>query len=70
MFARAGTPATVINRLNQEVVRFLKTADVKQKFFDHGIEAVGSSPEDFAAAMKSDMARMGKVVEEAGIKLN
>ena len=41
---------------------------MKEKFFDGGLEAVGSSPEQLAAAMKSEMARMGKVIKDAGIR--
>ena len=59
----------IINRLNQEIVRVLNTADVKEKFFNAGVEAVGSSPEEFAATIKSEMARVGKVIKDAGIKV-
>ena len=68
MFAAAHTPTAVITRLNQEVVRVLSRADVKEKFFSAGVETVGSSPEELAAAMKSDMARLGKVIKDAGIR--
>lgn len=68
MFAPAGTPAAIINRLNREVVQFLNRADVKEKFFDAGIESVGSSPQELAAGMKSEMVRMGKVIKDAGIR--
>jgi len=68
VFAPARTPATIINRLNQEIVRVLSTADVKGKLFNTGIEVVGSSPEGLAAKMKSDMARIGKLVKDAGIR--
>ena len=68
MFATARTPAAIVNRLNQEVVRVLSQPDVKQNIFDAGIEVVGSSPEQLAATVKSDMGRMGKVIKDAGIK--
>jgi tripartite-type tricarboxylate transporter receptor subunit TctC len=48
-------------------VRALKQADVREKFFSSGVETVGSSPEEFAAAIKSDIARISKVIKEAGI---
>ncbi|MBI3043737.1 MAG: tripartite tricarboxylate transporter substrate binding protein [Betaproteobacteria bacterium] len=67
IFAPAGTPAAIVNRLNQEVVRVLNSPDVKERFFKTGMEVVGSSPEEFAAAIRSDMARMGKVLKAAGI---
>jgi tripartite-type tricarboxylate transporter receptor subunit TctC len=68
MFAPAGTPAAIISRLNQEVVQMLKKADVKAKLLNLGVEVVGSSPEQFAAAIRSEMARMGKVIRDAGLK--
>ena len=68
LFAPAGTPAAPINRLNREVVRALNQADVKEKIFTAGIEVVGSSPEELMATMKSEMARLGKVVKDAGIR--
>ena len=68
MFGAAHTPGSIITRLNQEVVRVLHRADVKEKFFSAGVETIGSSPEELAAAMKSDIARLGKVIKDAGIR--
>ncbi len=68
IFAAAKTPAAVIARLNQEVVRVLAVADVKEQFLKAGMETVGSTPEEFSAAMKSEMSRMGKVIKDAGIR--
>jgi tripartite-type tricarboxylate transporter receptor subunit TctC len=68
IFAPAKTPPALVNRLNQEIVRVLNKADVKEKFFNAGAETVGSSPEQFAAAGKSEMAKWGKVIKEAGIR--
>ena len=68
MFAPANTSATIINQLNQEIVRVLNTPNAKEKFFSVGVETVGSSPEQLAAAIKTDMARMGKVIKDASIR--
>jgi tripartite-type tricarboxylate transporter receptor subunit TctC len=68
IFAPVKTPAAVISRLNQEMARFLRTASAKEKFLAVGQEAVGSSPEELAAAVRSDIVRMGKVIRDAGIK--
>jgi tripartite-type tricarboxylate transporter receptor subunit TctC len=68
LFAPAKTPAAIINRLNLEVVRALNKADVKERFLSAGLEVVGSTPEELAIAMKSDMARLGKVIKDAGIR--
>ena len=68
MFAPAETPAPIVNRLNQEIVRVLNTTEVKEKLFKIGVEAVGSSPYELAAAMKSETARLDKVIKNAGIR--
>ena len=70
LFAPARTPTAIINRLNQEVVRFLARTDVKEKFFATGVEPIGSSPIELAGAMKSEISRMGKVIKDAGIREN
>ena len=43
---------------------------MKEKFFDSGTEVVGSSPEELATTMKSDMAKWGKVIKDIGIRAN
>jgi tripartite-type tricarboxylate transporter receptor subunit TctC len=68
MFVPAKTPGPVVARLNQEIVRVLRQADVKERFLSLSLESVGSSPEELAAAVKSDAARMGKVIKDAGIR--
>ena len=68
LFAPAGTPAVLINRLNREFVRVVQSASVKDRFFSMGIESVGATPEAFGATMKSEMARLGKVIRDAGIR--
>ena len=70
MFAPAKTPAAVINRLNQEISRVLNRADVKEKFFNVGVETVGGTPEQLTARVKSDVASFGKVIKDAGIRTN
>jgi tripartite-type tricarboxylate transporter receptor subunit TctC len=68
IFAPAGTPATIIKRLNQEIVQVLNRADVKARHLNAGAEVVGSSPEQCAATIKSEMDRYGKVIKDAGIR--
>lgn len=70
MFAPARTPRPIINRLNEEVVRILNREDVKTRLFNTGAEPVGNSPEAFAAMMKADMVRLGKLIRDAGIRVN
>lgn len=59
---------TIINRINQEVVRAVTTADVKEKFFNAGVEAAGSTPEEFSARVYSDVVQIGKLIKDAGIR--
>jgi len=68
LFAPSRTPAAIIRLLNQESAQFLKTTEVKERFFKVGVETVGSSPEEFAAVIKSDMTKMAKVIKDAGIR--
>jgi tripartite-type tricarboxylate transporter receptor subunit TctC len=70
IFVPAKTPGAIVNRLNQEIVRFLTRPDVKERFLGNGEEIIASSPEQAAAAVKSDMSKMGKVIKDAGIKVN
>ena len=68
IFAPANTAAAIIHRLNHEIVRMLEKADVKEKLIRSGVEAVGNSPQEFAVMVASDMARMGKVIRDSGIR--
>ena len=70
IFAPGKTPGAIINRLNQEIVRVINRTDVKERFSTAGAEAAGSSPEELAAIIKSDIAKMGKVIKDAGIRLD
>jgi len=67
LFAPAKTPRAIIDRLNAESVRFLQTAEAKERFLAIGGEAVSSTPEVLAAKVKSEMTRMAKVIKDAGI---
>ena len=68
IFAPAKTPEAVIARLNQETVRVLNSAELKERFLKSGVETVGSTPEEFGAVVRSEMARLGKVIRDANIR--
>ena len=70
VLAPVKTPDAIINRLNQEIGRFLKTADAKERFAKTGSEAVTSTPEEFAAIIRTDTARLGKIVKDVGLRTN
>jgi tripartite-type tricarboxylate transporter receptor subunit TctC len=61
------TPATIISRLNQEIVRALNQSDVKERLFNSGVVVVGSSPEELGKFIKSEVAKWGKVIKDADI---
>ncbi len=68
LFVPAKTPPPLVYRLNQEIVRVLARPEIKERFFNTGVETVGSTPGEFAATIKSEMTRMGKVIKDAGIQ--
>ena len=70
LFAPPRTPAAIIIRLNRETVRFLNTAETKERFVSAGIDVAASSPEELGAFIKSDIARWARVIKDAGIKIN
>jgi tripartite-type tricarboxylate transporter receptor subunit TctC len=67
IFGPAKMPRTLIYRLYREVVQVLNQQDVKDKFTSLAIDPIGSTPEQFAAVLKADMAKWGKVIKAAGI---
>jgi tripartite-type tricarboxylate transporter receptor subunit TctC len=69
VFAPARTPEAIIRRLNQEIIRVLNAPDVKEKLLSAGVETVGTSPEQFAAEIRSEIAIFSKVIKAAGIRV-
>lgn len=68
MLAPAGTPKAIVARLNTEINAALKMSDVRAKLEAAGIEVQGGMPQDYAALIKSDLAKWNKVIQAAGIK--
>lgn len=68
LLAPAGTPTSIIGRLNAETVKVLGRADVKATLAAQGLEVAPGSPEQFAAYIKSEIARFAKIAKAAGIK--
>jgi tripartite-type tricarboxylate transporter receptor subunit TctC len=66
--APAGVPSDIVSRLNSVIAAGLKSPDVIQRFDTLGYEPIGGTPEQFAATIKSDIARYAKIVKAAGIK--
>ena len=64
----AKTPRAIINRLNKEFRAALSLPDIKEFLFNQGLDAAPSTPEEFAAYIKSETAKWAKVIKAAGIK--
>jgi tripartite-type tricarboxylate transporter receptor subunit TctC len=68
LFVPAATPRAITARLHTDVMKALAAPDVRERLAVIGLEPIGNTPEQFAAQIKSDIARWGKVIREAGIK--
>jgi tripartite-type tricarboxylate transporter receptor subunit TctC len=68
IMAPAGTPRALINTLNEEVRRVLALPDVHERFSGLGADPMPSTPEKFAAVMKSDAEKWGRIIKEAGVR--
>ena len=70
VFAPAGTPTLIVNRLHAELVKAMQTPDVRTKL--EGIGADGSvsrTPHEFAQLVRADTARYAKIVKDIGLKI-
>ena len=68
LVAPAATPAEIRNRLNAELVKILRSAELKDRFLALGAEPVGSTQEEFGRFMKSETAKWSQLIREAKIK--
>ncbi|HEV7822476.1 MAG TPA: tripartite tricarboxylate transporter substrate binding protein, partial [Burkholderiales bacterium] len=65
---RTGTPRSIIDKLNKEIVAALKAGELNERLTAIGFDVFTGTPEDFARFMQTDMARAAKVIKAAGIK--
>jgi tripartite-type tricarboxylate transporter receptor subunit TctC len=68
VFAPGRTPPVLVTRLNSEILRVLNRADSRERLFNSGLEDVGNTPVEFAAIIKSEMGKWGKLIKSAGIR--
>jgi tripartite-type tricarboxylate transporter receptor subunit TctC len=66
--APAKTPRAIVERLNSEIVRAVKSPDLRDRLLAAGAEPVGSTPEEYTAFVQKEIAKWGKVIAAAGIK--
>ena len=70
IFVPAGTSPAIVNRLRLEIDRVLHSKDVQNDALTLGTQAGGEKPEEFAAFVRSEIQKWGKVVKDAGIKVS
>jgi tripartite-type tricarboxylate transporter receptor subunit TctC len=68
ILAPAGTPRPIVTRLNAEIVRVMQAPEVKERLAAMATDPVTSTPEEFAAYIKKEIAKWGDVVRKAGLK--
>jgi tripartite-type tricarboxylate transporter receptor subunit TctC len=68
VLAPAGTPRTIVTRLNAEIVKAMQAADTKERLAAMATEPVTSTPEAFGQLIREEIVKWGKVVREAGLK--
>jgi tripartite-type tricarboxylate transporter receptor subunit TctC len=68
VMTRAGTPEAILARLNQEIVRILHTAEMRERVTQFGAEPAGLSRDDYSRFLKSESVKWGKLVKASGAK--
>src|SRR2546421_11597887 len=66
---RAGTPKAIVAKLNDELNRTLKLADIQERMAGLGLDPAGGTPEAFAAFVKEDIARWAEVIKAANVRV-
>ena len=69
ILAPAGTPKALIDKLSQEITRILNTPEMSEQLITMGADPLPGGPQQFAALIKTDMARYAKLIRQANIKL-
>lgn len=69
MAVKAGTPANLVQRLGDEVIKALRAPAVAKHFTDQGLEIAPLGPQEFKAFMESESRQWGKVIRDAGIRI-
>ena len=68
VLAPARTPRAIVAKLNSEIVRHLRSDDMKARMAADGAEVIASTPEDLAKAIRDDLARWAKPVKDSGAR--
>lgn len=66
----AGTSKAIVARIHTELIKVVALPDVRERMFSLGMEIAGSTPEELAALVNSDIAKWGKVIKESGVRVD
>jgi tripartite-type tricarboxylate transporter receptor subunit TctC len=69
VFAPAGTPKQIVDKLNGEIAKALRLSDVQQNLAGQALEAITATPEEFASRVKSDYEKYAKLIRMAGARI-
>ena len=70
VWAPAGTPKDVLDKLSTEITRIVQSADYKARMAEQGSEAIGNSPSELAAFQKAEIDKYRKIAQQANIKVD
>jgi tripartite-type tricarboxylate transporter receptor subunit TctC len=70
LLAPAGTPPEIVNKLNAEITKLMRTDEVRKLLVPTGMEPDTDTPAQFAAFLKEDYEKWGRVVRESGATVN
>lgn len=69
IFAPAGTPRAVIDRVNAAINAALRRPELTERLSSHGVEPHAGTPDDLASLVRNELAKYGKIIREAGIRI-
>lgn len=70
LFAPAGTPADIVAKLNAEIMRIMRLPDVQSRLVNEGAKFTPNTPHEFAAFVKSEITKWGKVIKDSGARVD
>ncbi|ROQ01516.1 tripartite-type tricarboxylate transporter receptor subunit TctC [Stella humosa] len=70
VYAPAGTPPVIVDRLNKEITGIMASADMRETLMKQGVDPVSGSPEDLATLMKAELVRWAAIVKAAGAQVD
>lgn len=69
LLAPRATPRDIVRTLNAAMVKAVQSPDLKERLGQQGVEAVGTSPDDYAQHLRAELAQVARVIKSAGIKV-